>query len=159
MPSVVSQKSARHRACRSAGSRVALAGAVLPVLAVLAGAASAGCADEPGPEVGALRVDQLREGGLVWPVLESPSSPAFPYPAQALEAGAGGDILLRIRISDTGRVDSVAIVTSSGHAVLDSAAVEGARLLQYRPARHGGAPTAIWARLPVSYPVPSSSGG
>jgi protein TonB len=138
-------------------SRAAGSG-VLALLAGLAGAASTACADEPGSEVGALRVDQLREGGLVWPVLESPPSPAFPYPAEALEAGAGGDILLRIRISDAGRVDSVAVVTSSGHAVLDSAAVAGARLLRYRPARHGGVPTAIWAQLPVRYPVPGSGG-
>ncbi len=131
---------------------------VLAVLAALAGAASTGCADDPSPEVGALRVDQLREGGFVWPVLEPTSSPAFPYPADALEEGAGGDILLRIRISDAGRVDSVSVVTSSGHAVLDSAAVEGARLLRYRPAQHGGAPTAIWARLPIRYPVPASGG-
>ncbi len=131
---------------------------VLAVLVVLAGAASTGCADEPGPEVGALRVDQLREGGLVMPVLESRSSSAFPYPAEALEEGAGGETLLRIRISDAGSVDSVAVVTSSGHAVLDSAAVEGARLLRYRPARHRGAPTAIWARLEIRYPVPASGG-
>ena len=131
---------------------------VLAVFAALAVAASTGCADDPGPELGALRVDQLREGGLVWPVLESSSSHAFPYPAEALEEGAGGEILLRIRISAAGRVDSVSVVTSSGHAVLDSAAVEGARLLRYRPARHGGAPTAIWARLPISYPAPVSGG-
>ena len=128
------------------------------LFAALAGAASTGCADEPDSEVGALRVDQLREGGLVWPVLESPPSPAFPYPAQALEEGVGGEILLRIRISDAGRVDSVSVVTSSGHAVLDSAAVEGARLLRYRPAEHGGAPTAIWAQLPILYPAPASGG-
>lgn len=137
---------------RAAGS------GVLAALAALAGAASTGCADEPGSEVGALRVDQLREGGLVWPVLESPPSPAFPYPAEALEAGAGGEILLRIRISDAGRVDSVAVVTSSGHAVLDSAAVEGARLLRYRPAQHAGVPTAIWAQLPIRYPAPGPRG-
>ena len=131
---------------------------VLAIVAALAVAAATGCADDPGPEVGALRVDQLREGGLVWPVLETPSSPAFPYPAEALDEGAGGEILLRIRITAAGRVDSVAVVTSSGHAILDSAAVEGALLLRYRPARHGGAPTAIWARLPISYPVPVSGG-
>lgn len=138
-------------------SRAARSG-VLAVLASLAGAASTGCADEPGPEVGALRVDQLREGGLVMPVLEPRSSSAFPYPADALEEGAGGETLLRIRISAAGRVDSVAVVTSSGHAVLDSAAVEGARLLLYRPARHRGAPTAIWARLEIRYPMPASGG-
>ena len=131
---------------------------VSAVLAVLACAVSAGCADDPSPRVGALRVDQLREGGLVWPVAEPRSSSAFPYPADALEEGAGGEILLRIRISDAGRVDSVAVVTSSGHAVLDSAAVEGARLLRYQPAEHRGAPTAIWARLPIRYPVPASGG-
>ncbi len=137
---------------RAAGSRVRA------VLAALAGTASTGCTDEPDPEVGALRVDQLREGGLVWPALESAPSPAFPYPAAALEEGAGGEILLRIRISAVGRVDSVSVVTSSGHAVLDSAAVEGARLLRYRPAQHRGAPTAIWARLPIRYPMPASDG-
>ncbi|MDE2663631.1 MAG: energy transducer TonB [Gemmatimonadota bacterium] len=143
---------------RSGRSPRAARSGVLSILAALAGAASTGCADDPGSEVGALRVDQLRDGGLVMPVLESAPSRAFPYPAEALEEGAGGEILLRIRITAAGRVDSVAVATSSGHAVLDSAAVEGARDLRYRPARHGGAPTAIWATLPVSYPVPASRG-
>ncbi|MYA34624.1 MAG: energy transducer TonB [Gemmatimonadales bacterium] len=134
------------------------ASGVPAVIAALAGAASTGCADESAPEVGALRVDQLREGGLVMPVLESAPPPAFPYPAAALEERVGGEILLRIRITAAGRVDSVAVATSSGHAVLDSAAAEGARHLRYRPARHGGAPTAIWATLPVSYPAPGSGG-
>ncbi|MXW66937.1 MAG: energy transducer TonB [Gemmatimonadales bacterium] len=132
--------------------------AVFAALAALAAVASTGCADDSDPEVGALRVDQLREGGLVMPVLESAPSPSFPYPAEALEEGAGGDIVLRIRITDAGRVDSVAVVTSSGHSVLDSAAVEGARQLRYRPAQHGGAPTAIWAQLPVHYPAPGPRG-
>ena len=127
-------------------------------LTALWGMATAGCADEPGPGMGALRVDQLREGGLVMPVLEPPSTPAFPYPPAALQEGAGGEILLRLRISGAGRVDSVSVVASSGHAVLDSAAVEGARRLRYRPARHGGAATPIWARLPVRYPAPASGG-
>lgn len=130
----------------------------LAVLAILVVLAPTGCADEPSPGLGALRVDQLREGGLVMPVLQSRPSFAFPYPADALEEGAGGETLLRIRISAAGRVDSVAVVTSSGHAVLDSAAVEGARLLRYRPARHGGAATAIWARFEVRYPAPATDG-
>ena len=124
----------------------------------LAGIVAAGCAEEPAPGAGPLRVDQLRDGGLVWPVLEPRTSPAFPYPAAALEDGAAGEILLRIRISDAGRVDSVSVVSSSGHPVLDSAAVVGARLLRYRPAHHRGAPTAIWARLPVRYPRPATGG-
>ena len=142
-------------------SRARSASGVVPglaALAALAGAASTGCAGEVGSEVGALRVDQLREGGLVMPVLESAPTPAFPYPAEAVEVGAGGEILLRIRITAAGRVDSVSVVTSSGHTVLDSAAVAGARHLRYRPARHGGAPTTIWAQLPVRYPVPASRG-
>ncbi len=62
--------------------------------------------------------------------------------------------MLKIHIAASGFVDSVYVARSSGHGSLDSAAVAGARLLHYRPARHGDEPVAVWGYLPVRYPMP-----
>ncbi len=78
----------------------------------------------------------------------------FAYPEDAWNRGVGGETMLRIHISETGTVDSVSVASSSGDAVLDSAAVAGAWRLRYRPARRGESPVSVWALLPVRYPMP-----
>ncbi|MCY3546318.1 MAG: energy transducer TonB, partial [Gemmatimonadetes bacterium] len=50
-----------------------------------------------------------------------------------------------------GGVDSVAVVESSGHAALDSAALLGARGMEFEPARRAGEPLRVWARVPVHF--------
>jgi TonB family protein len=50
-----------------------------------------------------------------------------------------------------GRVDSVELERSSGHALLDSLATSGAHELTYHPARRGDEPVGIWALLPVRF--------
>lgn len=81
----------------------------------------------------------------------------FEYPEGAWRRGIGGETMLRMHISEFGVVDSVLIDTSSSDRALDSAAVAGARLLTYRPARHGDDPVAVWAFLPVRYPMPETT--
>ena len=59
--------------------------------------------------------------------------------------------MLRVHITESGTVDSVELRRSSGHAELDSIALEGARRLEYHPARRDEEPTAVWAELPVRF--------
>ncbi len=49
-----------------------------------------------------------------------------------------GETLLRVRVTDTGAVDSVEVVESSGYETFDSAAIAGARDLRFQPARRDG---------------------
>jgi TonB family protein len=79
--------------------------------------------------------------------LESP----FRYPVALWDAGETGETLLMIRVSEVGAVDSVYVLESSGHAAFDSAAVAGARELEFAPGRRGDDRVAMWTRLPVRF--------
>lgn len=117
--------------------------------------AVAGCAETVRPVLGGLKLGRSGDAFHV-PVLRNERSP-FRYPREAWEAGVGGETRLRIHIDERGSVDSVYVLRSSGHADLDSAALAGARRLRYRPARHGEDPVAVWAVLPVRYPMPEEA--
>ncbi len=114
--------------------------------------ATSGCVESVRPVLGGLKIGAAA-GPFHMPVLDSEELP-FEYPVDAWENGVGGETLLKIRISATGWVDSVHVAKSSGHEGLDSAAVAGARMLHYRPARHGDEPVSVWGYLPVRYPMP-----
>jgi protein TonB len=62
-----------------------------------------------------------------------------------------GETLLRVRVSDTGVVDSVEVIDSSGYGAFDSAAVAGARDLRFTPARRDGNRIEVWAQVPVRF--------
>ena len=73
------------------------------------------------------------------------------YPIQLWDQDMEGQTLLRVRVSDTGAVDSVEVVGSSGYEAFDSAAVAGARDLRFSPARRNGARIGVWATVPVRF--------
>ena len=47
------------------------------------------------------------------------------YPEQARKLGLEGTVMLHVELLSDGRVDDVRIVSSSGHAILDNAAIKG----------------------------------
>ncbi len=114
--------------------------------------ATSGCVETVRPVLGGLKIGAAA-GPFHMPVLDSEELP-FEYPVDAWETGVGGETLLKIHISAAGFVDSVHVTKSSGHGSLDSAAVAGARMLRYRPARHGDEAVSVWGYLPVRYPMP-----
>lgn len=73
------------------------------------------------------------------------------YPLPMWDRDMEGETLLRVRVGDTGGVDSVEVIESSGHASFDSAAVEGARRLRFTPARRDGKRIEVWAEVPVRF--------
>lgn len=81
------------------------------------------------------------------------------YPLHLWDQDMEGETLLRVRVTDTGAVDSVEVVESSGHADFDEAAVDGARSLRFTPARKDGERIRVWARVPVHFskrPMPDT---
>lgn len=125
-----------------------VAGLLLPLLA-----AAPGCADTVSPVLGGLRVG-TSGGSFHVPVMKN-ETPPFQYPARAWRERVGGEARIRIHITRKGTVDTAYVLESSGHTALDSAALAGARRLEYRPARQGKRPVAVWAVLPVRYPMPA----
>ncbi len=53
----------------------------------------------------------------------------FTYPALARQRGWQGEVVLRLDIHANGRLDNVAIASSSGHRVLDRSALDALRAL------------------------------
>ena len=48
------------------------------------------------------------------------------YPPEAIAQSIEGDVRLIIKLSDSGSVDDVIVASSSGHAILDNAAIKAA---------------------------------
>lgn len=81
------------------------------------------------------------------------------YPLHLWDQDMEGETLLRVRVTDTGAVDSVEIVQSSGHGDFDDAAINGAKELRFTPARQDGKRIRVWARVPVHFfkkPMPDT---
>lgn len=73
------------------------------------------------------------------------------YPLDLWDQDIEGQTLLRVRVTDTGSVDSAVVIESSGHRAFDSAAIAGARDLRFRPASKNGERVEVWARVPVRF--------
>jgi TonB family protein len=73
------------------------------------------------------------------------------YPLELWDRDVEGRTLLRVRVTDVGRVDSVVVLESSGHDAFDSAAIAGARDLRFTPARRNGKRIEVWAQVPVHF--------
>lgn len=90
------------------------------------------------------------------PPQQLPGSP-FHYPEELWDAGVEGETVLRLFVAPGGGVDSVRVERSSGYAAFDTAAVTGARELQFQPARRGPDPIGAWVLLPVQFDLPTEA--
>lgn len=83
------------------------------------------------------------------------------YPVELWDQDVEGETILRVRVTDTGEVDSVEVAETSGHPAFDAAAREGARELRFQPARRNGRRIEVWAEVPVRFskrPRPEGGG-
>jgi TonB family protein len=62
------------------------------------------------------------------------------YPRSARRAGLEGVCTIEMAIDERGKVTSATLVASSGHDILDQAALKAARSWRFLPARRGGIP-------------------
>jgi TonB family protein len=73
------------------------------------------------------------------------------YPLELWDQGVEGETLLRVRVNDMGRVDSVEVAQSSDYPAFDSAAIRGAWAMRFTPARRGTKRIEVWAHVPVHF--------
>jgi protein TonB len=73
------------------------------------------------------------------------------YPAAAAARGVQGRVMLRIHITAEGRVASIEVVTSTGHEMLDKAAIDAVRQWIFTPAHRAGRAIAWTTLLPVRF--------
>ena len=73
------------------------------------------------------------------------------YPAQSRRNNEEGRALVHICVDERGRVATAAIDASSGHALLDDAAVKLAKAYRFKPATQDGHPVQQCTGLPVKF--------
>ena len=94
------------------------------------------------------------EAPVTLPVPLSDESP-FRYPIGLWDRRIEGETVLMVHVDDMGAVDSAYVLLSSGQPAFDSAALAGAEVLRFAPARRGEDRVASWARLPVRFRIPA----
>lgn len=98
-----------------------------------------------------------REAGAKYdePPRKLRNNPAPDYPLAARRTGAQGRVLLRVQISQAGRVEAVRLEQSCGHPALDAAAMAAVRTWSFAPARKGGRAVSSEVRVPVRFSLRS----
>ena len=77
--------------------------------------------------------------------------PPPPFPAEARKARLSGTAVLMVQIDARGRPSSIALRRSSGHAVLDAAALRAVRAWRFEPAKRDGQPVDACLEIPVRF--------
>lgn len=77
------------------------------------------------------------------------------YPLTARRRGIEGTVLLRVEINAEGRCQHVRVKRSSGHAVLDRAAVDTVRQWRFVPARRGSDAVTATVQVPITFKLNS----
>jgi protein TonB len=75
--------------------------------------------------------------------------PVYPYRARRKEIE--GRVVLRVRVLPGGTARSVEVLSSSGHAILDRAALKAVRAWRFVPAKRAGVPVAGAIDVPITF--------
>jgi len=78
-------------------------------------------------------------------------NPAPAYPAIAQDYGWQGRVVLHVHVLASGTPDSIQLRSSSGHRVLDDAAIAAVRRWSFVPAKRGTTPVDGWVDVPLNF--------
>jgi protein TonB len=78
-------------------------------------------------------------------------NPEPSYPMQARRRGLQGTVMLRVLVDAGGSAADVRLAVSSGHSILDQAAMNSVRGWQFTPGMSGGRPRQMWVEVPVRF--------
>lgn len=117
------------------------------------------------PEVEAVDVEQVEEvSDLVAMELDagipvtrearfSVPPPTPRYPKLALKRRQSGEVLVRVLVSASGKIDSTKVVRSSGFKLLDQAALHSVQQWQFEPWKIKGIAHKSWVEVPVDFNI------
>lgn len=114
------------------------------------GAPAPGQASTPAVDRVAAPVPDAGPVVVMNPDYREPPQPPV-YPPRSVMLGQQGRVLVRAAIDAEGVPESVAVWESSGHPLLDSAAVTAVKRWRFVPARRGGVPVAALVQVPVNF--------
>lgn len=92
------------------------------------------------------------------PVIEPPryhaaylSNPPPAYPLAARRRGIEGTVLVRAEISAGGECQRAELKKTSGHEMLDHAALEAVKKWRFVPAKRGSQAVVAWVEVPITF--------
>jgi protein TonB len=86
---------------------------------------------------------------LARPLYKQNTAP--PYPRKARRLGYEGIVMLKVLIDKNGRVEDLTVLKSSGHTVLDRAALSAVRNWLFEPGTEGGIKKKMWVKIPLRF--------
>jgi protein TonB len=111
----------------------------------------AGTRKAQGSQRGGTGVGQTAGGGSSYVPAQYDRCPAPPYPSLAKRDRLTGLVLVLVVVDESGRPSSVSLRRTSGHAVLDEAALAAVRRWKFIPARVDGQSTPATLEVPVRF--------
>ncbi|MBW1776987.1 MAG: energy transducer TonB [Deltaproteobacteria bacterium] len=78
-------------------------------------------------------------------------NPPPSYPRSARRRGMEGKVLLEVFVSAQGKPEKIKLLESSGHGVLDRAALSAVRSWIFEPGTIGDRPVGMWVRVPIRF--------
>jgi protein TonB len=81
------------------------------------------------------------------------NNPAPEYPALAQDRGLQGRVILKVHVLATGKPDNIAVGKSSGHKILDDAAIKAVLAWSFEPAKRGQTPVDGWVSVPLNFKI------
>jgi periplasmic protein TonB len=79
------------------------------------------------------------------------NNPRPPYPMAARRMGYDGKVILNVEVLAEGKAGQVLVYQSSGHDMLDNAALQTVKTWRFTPARHLGQPVTQWFLVPIKF--------
>ncbi|HXH71675.1 MAG TPA: energy transducer TonB [Mariprofundaceae bacterium] len=87
------------------------------------------------------------------------NNPLPHYPNAARRRGLEGQVVLNVEVLATGRCGRIDILQSSGHTILDEAAIEAVKRWHFIPASDAGLPVDHWLHIPIRFRLSGRSAG
>lgn len=78
-------------------------------------------------------------------------NPRPPYPMVARRMGWEGRVVLNVEVLAEGSCGGINVFQSSGHEMLDNAALDTVKGWRFLPARRAGQPVTQWFKVPVNF--------
>lgn len=112
-----------------------------------------------GPPVPAKRSDVSIAGGVGKSATVAAGNRPPVYPRSARINGYEGTVILRVLVGTDGDVRRIEVLRTSGHDILDRAAIEAVYAWRFRAATVGPAAVEAWLDLPVEFRLRNSARG
>lgn len=79
------------------------------------------------------------------------NNPRPPYPPAARRMELQGRVMLNVEVLTDGLCGRIQILKSSGHEMLDNAALQAVKKWRFVPARHAGLAVVKWCQVPIRF--------